>query len=103
MSCGVGCRCGTDPALLWLTATALILPLAWEPLHASGSALKRQKERGKKRERERENMLSCFSEPVKALMASQVLPAAPLLGLNMGLQRLHVLVLPYLGTHCFFQ
>ena len=48
MSCGVGCRCGWDPMLLWLwcrpTASALIRPLAWEPPHATGSALKRQKQ-----------------------------------------------------------
>ena len=35
MSCGVGCRRVSDPALLWLwcrpAATALIGPLAWEP------------------------------------------------------------------------
>jgi len=34
MSCGVGCRCGSDPALLWLwrrlVAMAPIQPLAWE-------------------------------------------------------------------------
>ena len=39
MSCGVGCRCGLDLALLWLwcrpAATALILPLAWEPPYAT--------------------------------------------------------------------
>ena len=33
MSCGIGCRCGLDPALLWLwcrpVATALIRSLAW--------------------------------------------------------------------------
>ena len=32
VSCGVGCRCGSDPVLLWLwrrpVATALIRPLA---------------------------------------------------------------------------
>ena len=47
MSCGVGCRCGSDLALLWLwrglAATAPIGPLAWEPLYATGAALKRQK------------------------------------------------------------
>ena len=50
MSCGVGCRCGSDPALLWLwcrpAATALIRPLAWEPPYSAGTALeeaKRQK------------------------------------------------------------
>ena len=45
-SCGAGRRHGSDPALLWLwhrpTATALIQPLAWEPPHAMGAALKRQ-------------------------------------------------------------
>ena len=46
MSCGVGCRCGSDPALLWLwyrpAATVLIWPLAWEPPYATGEGLKRQ-------------------------------------------------------------
>ena len=36
VSCGVGHRHGSDPTLLWLwhrsAATALIRPLAWEPL-----------------------------------------------------------------------
>ena len=44
MSCGVGHRCGSDPALLWLwrrpAVAALILPLAWEPPYAMGAALK---------------------------------------------------------------
>ena len=55
VSCGVGCRCGSDPALLWLwcrpAATALIQPLAWEPPYAVGAALekaKRQKTTTKK-------------------------------------------------------
>ena len=47
MSCGVGRRCGLDPALLWLwcrwAATALIRPLGWELPYAAGMALKRQK------------------------------------------------------------
>ena len=42
MSCGVGCRRGSDPALLWLwcrrAATAPIRPLAWEPPYAIGAA-----------------------------------------------------------------
>ena len=42
MSCGVGCRRGSDPALLWLwrrpVATAPIQPLAWEPPYAEGAA-----------------------------------------------------------------
>ena len=40
-SCGVGCRRGSDPALLWLwhrpAATAPIRPLAWEPPYATGA------------------------------------------------------------------
>jgi len=42
MSCGVGCRRGSDPALLWLwrrpVAIAPIQPLAWEPPYAVGAA-----------------------------------------------------------------
>ena len=42
MSCGVGRRRGSDPALLWLwrrpVATAQIQPLAWEPPYAVGAA-----------------------------------------------------------------
>ena len=44
MSCGSGHRRGSDLALLWLwcrlVATAPIWPLAWEPLYATGVALK---------------------------------------------------------------
>ena len=44
MSCCVGCRCGWDPALLWLwcrlAAAALIQPLAWELPYAMSAALK---------------------------------------------------------------
>ena len=51
VSCGVGCRRGWDPALLWLwrrpAATALMRPLAWESPYVVGAALKRQKEKEK--------------------------------------------------------
>ena len=47
MSCGVGRRCSSDLMLLWLwcrpVVTALIRPLAWEPPHAEGAALKKKK------------------------------------------------------------
>ena len=45
MSCGVGHRCGSDLVWLWrrAAATVLILPLAWEPPHATSATLKRQK------------------------------------------------------------
>ena len=55
MSCGVGHRQGSDPALLWLwrrpVAIAPIRPLAWEPPYAVGVAqeiAKRQKKKKKK-------------------------------------------------------
>ena len=56
MSCGAGCRCGLDPALLWLwcrpAATAPIRPLAWELPYAEGVALKRQKKKKKRKKKE---------------------------------------------------
>ena len=49
MSCGVGGRRGSDPALPWLwsrpAAVALIQPLAWEPPYAAGAALKSGKDK----------------------------------------------------------
>ena len=52
MSCGVGSRCGSDSALLWLwcrpAARAPIRPLVWEPSCAAGVALKRQNKQTKK-------------------------------------------------------
>ena len=52
MSCGVGRRRVWDLALLWLwcrlAGTDPIQLLAWEPPHASGEALKRQKKKKKK-------------------------------------------------------
>ena len=42
MSCGVGCRRGSDATLLWLwcrpVAAALIGPLAWESPYDVGTA-----------------------------------------------------------------
>ena len=56
MSCGVGRRHGSDPALLWLwhrlAATALIRPLARNPPYAVGAAqemAKRQKKTKKQK------------------------------------------------------
>ena len=52
MSCGVDCRCNSDPPLLWLwyslAAAALIRPLTWELTHATGAALKNKKKKKKK-------------------------------------------------------
>ena len=53
VSCGVGCRHGLDPTLLWLwrrpVATAPIRPLAWEPPYAAGAALEKAKRQKKKK------------------------------------------------------
>ena len=51
VSCGVGRRCGSDPALLWLwhrpAATAVIRPLAWEPLEKAKRKKKQKKTKKK--------------------------------------------------------
>ena len=55
MSCGIGCRHGLDPTLLWLWcrlgASAPIQPLSWEIPYATGEALKGQKEKKKEVQR----------------------------------------------------
>ena len=49
VSCGVGRRRTSNPVLLWLwrrlARVALIGPLAWEPPHATGAALKSKKKK----------------------------------------------------------
>ena len=59
MSCDVGCRHGSELALLWLwlwcrpVAIAPIGPLAWEPPYAAGAALeKAKKDKRKKKKKE---------------------------------------------------
>ena len=53
MTCGVGHRRGSDSVLLWLccrsAAVALIRPLAWEPSHIAGAALKSGKKKKKQK------------------------------------------------------
>ena len=53
MSCGVGLSCSLDLVLLWLwyrlAVVAPIRPLAWEPPYDAGEALKKQKDRKKKK------------------------------------------------------
>ena len=57
MNCGVGCRRGMDPTLLWLchrlAAVAPTGPLAWEPLHAIDVALKSKRKKEKEKEKEK--------------------------------------------------
>ena len=49
MSCGVGRRRSSDPALLWLwhrlAAAPPIRPLAWGPPYAAGEALEKEKKK----------------------------------------------------------
>ena len=65
MSCGVGCRCGSDLVLLWLwhrpAATALIGPLAWEPPYAMDVALKRQKTKKQNKQKNTQKSSSVIS------------------------------------------
>ena len=53
MSCGVDCRRGSDPVLLWFwprpAATAPIGPLAWESPYAAEVALEVAKRQKKKK------------------------------------------------------
>ena len=53
MSCGVGCRRGSDFVLPWLwhraTVVAPIQPLAWEPPYTVRVALKKKKKKEKKK------------------------------------------------------
>ena len=47
MSCGIGCRCCSDPTLLWLVATAPIRSQAWELPYAEVAALKKKRQKKK--------------------------------------------------------
>ena len=74
MSCGVGCRRGSDPALLWLwrrpVATAPFQPLAWEPPYAAGAAQEiatttttaKDKKRQKDKKKKGHNELLCRTD-----------------------------------------
>ena len=61
MSCGVGCRLGLAPALLWLwhrpKAIAPIRPLAWESPYAAAVALEKAK-RQKRKKKKKKNQLT---------------------------------------------
>ena len=69
VTCGVGCRCGSDLAWLWLwhrpVATAPIGPLAWEPPYAVGVTQENGKKTKKRKEKKIMDMylllfLNCF-------------------------------------------
>ena len=69
MSCGVGRRHGSDPALLWcrLVATAPIRPLAWEPPYAMGAALEKAKKTKKRKRKEKERKKKEKGKPAHIL------------------------------------
>ena len=79
MSCGVGCRCGSVLALLWLwcrlATIALIQPLAWELPYAPGSAQERKegRERKKGKERKKERKLILLTSSFKKYWRSILL------------------------------
>ena len=49
MSCGVGHRCDSDPAVAQAGGYSSNQTLAWEPPYAKGGALVRQKDRKNKK------------------------------------------------------
>ena len=69
MSCGVGRRCGLDPALLWLwcrlAATTPIRPLAWEPPYAMEAALEKAQRQKDKKEKEKTLFLKDSYNPLR--------------------------------------
>ena len=70
LSCGVGCRCGSDSELLWLwrrlAATAPIRSLAREPPCAMGAALKIQKKKKKKKKERKKERKEIFMPALPA-------------------------------------
>ena len=64
----IGCRCSSDPLLLWLwgrlATIAPIRPLAWELLYAVGAALK-SKEREKAMEKGKHQVTMCQEKGTK--------------------------------------
>ena len=66
MSYGVGCRCGSDPTLLWLwgrpAATAPIGPLTWEPPYAVGGAQEIAKKDKKQKQKQIKKKKICVLE-----------------------------------------
>ena len=68
MSCGAGCRRGSDPALLWVwcrpAATAPIGPLAGELPYAAGAALEKAKRQQMKRKEKNPQSASLSASPI---------------------------------------
>ena len=86
MSYGAGQRRSSDPALLWLwcrlAATALIRPLAWEPLYAAGAALwkgrkKKQKQKKQTKKKPKLKLMSNLSLTVSSTVDTLPLSTSP--------------------------
>ena len=75
MSCGVGHRRGSHPALLWLwhrlVAMPPIRPLAWDPPYAVGAALEKTKK--KKKDKKKKKKRISRTNGKKAIQARQEL------------------------------
>ena len=69
MSCGVGGRCSSDLAWLWLwcrlAVAAPIRPLAWELPYAIGAGLKRQKRKKEKERRKKGRQAGRHSKSIE--------------------------------------
>ena len=69
MSCGIGCRRGSYPALLWLwcrqAATAPIRPLIWEPPSAAEAAQEMAKRQKKEKEKKKKERLFKKDNPIE--------------------------------------
>ena len=59
MSCGISCRLGSDPVLLWLWHRPAAV--AWELAYAAGAVLKSKKKKKKKKN----STQTCFSKECK--------------------------------------
>ena len=80
MSCGVDCRRGSDPVLLWFwprpAATAPIGPLAWESPYAAEVALevaKRQKKKNSQQNTEGIHLITIrgmYDKPIANIILS---------------------------------
>ena len=100
VSCGAGCRCSLDPALLWLwyrmAAAALIRPPTWELAYAAGAALKEIK--GKKKEKKCSKSVLIHSEKSKINVFKKVYKVIDNLALSY--LQMHLLLLaPYMIFH----
>ena len=82
MSCGVGCRHGSDLALLYLwcrlVAMALILPLALESPYATCAALKDKKTTKQNKQKIQSDIIWYFFESVSSTIFTEyILPGVP--------------------------